>query len=155
VTISGDGYELVLYRISRDCNARVPAESDKGPMLLIHGTGKDASQWMEKSDEVEDSIGMKYALEGYDVWYGNLRGSGPSRAHRRRGRNPDGDGALDDNYWEFDYNNLAEEDLPAMIRRVIAVNGSCKKVTLIGYSLGGTILANGLSKSTYAKKYVA
>ena len=58
-------------------------------------------------------------------------------------------------YWDFDYNDLAEKDLPAMIEKVVEVNGDCKKVTLVGHSLGGTILANGLSKSSKAKNYVA
>lgn len=144
VTEANDGYELVLYRVSRECNARVPSQSDKGPMLLIHGTTEDASQWMDRPEEGGENIGMKYAMEGYDVWYANMRGSVPSAPPAWLG-----DGMED--YWEFDYNNLAEEDLPAMIEKVMEVNGGCKKVTLIGHSIGGTILANGLSKSANAK----
>ena len=115
VTTSGNGYELTLYRVSRKCNASVPNESTKGPMLLIHGTGSDSSLWMRKNDLERDTIGVQYALEGYDVWYANMRGSGPSRTHTFDGFNPDGESVLDDNYWEFDYNDHAEEDLPAMI----------------------------------------
>ena len=155
VTDAGDGYELVLYRISRKCNASVPIPSDKGPMLLIHGTTDDASQWMDKPEDGGDSIGMQYARDGYDVWYANMRGSGPSSPPQIADGEIEGEDAPEDDYWEFDYNHHAEEDLPAMIEKVIEVNGDCKKVTLVGHSLGGTILANGLSKSEHARNYVA
>lgn len=122
-------------------------------MLLVHGTGEDASQWMEV-DENGESIGMRYAQEGYDVWYANMRGSVPSSPRRKLADDSD-DKACADNYWEFDYNDLAEKDLPAMIEKVVEVSGKCQKVTLVGHSLGGTILANGLSKSEFARKYVA
>ena len=42
-----------------------------------------------------------------------------------------------------------------MIEKVVEVNGDCKKVTLIGHSLGATLIPNALSKSRRAKNYVA
>lgn len=42
-----------------------------------------------------------------------------------------------------------------MIEKVIEVNGDCKKVSIVGHSLGATVLPNALSKSWRAKAYVA
>lgn len=133
----------------------MPKAADKGPMLLIHGLGADSSSWMKKTDEERETLGMQYAQEGYDVWYGNMRGSGPSRTHKLDYYDADGWLHRDGFFWEFDYNDLAEEDLPAMIKKVYEVSGHCKKVTVIGHSLGATILPNGLSKSEHAKHYVS
>ena len=84
-----------------------------------------------------------------------MRGSGPSRTHKLDYYDADGWLHRDGFFWEFDYNDLAEEDLPAMIKKVYEVSGHCKKVTVIGHSLGATILPNGLSKSEHAKHYVS
>ena len=95
-------------------------------------------------------------MEGYDVWFANLRGSIPSRSHELASYNPDGEFEFQrSNYWFFHYNDLAEQDIPALIEKVIEVNGDCKKVTLIGHSLGATITPNALSKSSRAKNYVS
>ena len=76
------GYELTIYRISRDCNADLTGvPTPKGPLLFIHGFASDASDWWKVSDSSKDHIGLQYAKEGFDVYYANLRGSAPSLGH--------------------------------------------------------------------------
>lgn len=84
------GYELVIYRISRECNAVLGTDTPRGPMLFIHGFASDASDWWNVSDPTQDHIGMQYAKDGYDVYYANLRGSAPSRGHGDRRFNSEG-----------------------------------------------------------------
>lgn len=80
----------------------------------------------------------------------------PSRTHDLWSYDPDGYFAFQEaNYWEFDYNDVAEQDIQAVIEKVIEVNGDCKKVTLVGHSLGATLIPNALSKSSRARAYVA
>ena len=97
VVTTDDGYELVLYRISRNpgCNADVPEDISKGPLLFVHGFASDSSTWFTKSDPERDHIGLQYAEEGYDVFYANLRGSAPSRTHSDPDNyDPEGETAL-------------------------------------------------------------
>ena len=49
------------------------------------------------------------------------------------------------NYWDFTYSDLVEEDLPATIAKVLEINGTCKKLTLTGVSLGAAIIPLALS----------
>lgn len=39
-------------------------------------------------------------------------------------------------FWDFDFSAFAKSDLPAMIKKIIEVNGTCTKVSLVGHSLG-------------------
>ena len=124
-------------------------------MIFVHGAASDASTWFYRTDPNLDVIGTQYAMEGFDVWYANLRGSIPSRSHELASFDPDGDFEFQRAaYWDFDYNDMAEQDIQAVIEKVIQVNGDCKKATLIGHSLGATVIPNALSKSSRARKYV-
>ena len=49
---------------------------------------------------------------GYDVWMGNSRGNKHSRKHVKY--NPDKDRM----FWEFTFQHMADEDLPAMFTYV-------------------------------------
>lgn len=109
---SGSGYELALYRIGAgDCNPQFPENKSKGPLLFIHGASSDASTWFTKTDDSMDLIGNQYAAEGYDVFFANMRGTIPSRSHDLSNYDPDGFPFQEANFWEFDYNDIAENDI--------------------------------------------
>ena len=48
---------LALYRVGgTEMNPDMPKNRPKGPLLLIHGNGQDASAWFRKNDEREATL---------------------------------------------------------------------------------------------------
>ena len=66
--------------------------------------------------------------EGFDVWLGATRGSFYSREHQWL--DPDKDV---DQYWDFDWEQMGDYDLPAFIERIRLESGF-EKVAYIGFS---------------------
>lgn len=56
-----------------------------------------------------NSPAFVYALDGYDVWLGNNRGTTHSRKHVSL--NPE----TDEKFWEYSFVELGKYDLPSMI----------------------------------------
>ena len=66
------------------------------------------------------------ARAGYDVWLGNSRGNIFSNSHI----NLDKNSAL---YWDFDWQEMGEYDLPATVDYITQTTGY-EKIAYIGYS---------------------
>lgn len=93
-------------------------------------------------------MGYYLADKGYDVWMGNFRGNRYSRKHTVW--NPD----VDDEYWQFTWDQMAEFDLTAMIDYVIDATGY-PKLFFVGHSMGTTVFfATMASKPEYNDKIV-
>jgi lysosomal acid lipase/cholesteryl ester hydrolase len=92
---------LSLFRI------RAPTTPDKGApvVFLQHGILSSADCWI--GNYPHNSPAFVFALEGYDVWLGNNRGTTHSRKHKSM--NPD----KDYNFWEYSFVELGKYDLPA------------------------------------------
>lgn len=145
---SGQEYELNMFRIVGDANGDT-ISAPNGPILLTHGFASDSITWFGGTAG-ELAFGTKLADAGYDVWYANLRGTRYSR--QNQAWNADSNAS---SYWNYDLNDYAEEDVPAMVKKIIEVAGDCKKVSIVGHSLGAQAQINMLSKTTQATKYVA
>jgi hypothetical protein len=66
------------------------------------------------------------ARAGYDVWLGNSRGNIFSNSHIKLDKNS----AL---YWDFDWQEMGEYDLPATLDYITQTTGY-EKIAYIGYS---------------------
>lgn len=74
-----------------------------------------------------------------------MRGTKYSRQHDYH------DADLDaEEYWDFTLKEMAESDIPAMVQKIFDVSASCKKVTLMGHSLGTNNIVYSLAKSKNA-----
>ena len=93
---------------------RLNNHGSKGPILLLHGYTSGAITWFKRSDESLPVIASQLYEEGYDVWLGNSRGSRYSRKHDYL--DPD---LEDEYYWDFDFNDMAENDVPAMVKKTV------------------------------------
>lgn len=72
---------------------------------------------------------------GFDVWMGNARGTRNSRRHISL--NPDDtEEKLD--FFDFSFEQIATEDLPAMIDYALAHTGR-RQLHYVGHSQGGTV----------------
>ncbi|CAH2255156.1 jg7245 [Pararge aegeria aegeria] len=115
-----DGYLLGLFRI--------PGERGL-PTLLMHGLMDTSDTWLIRGNT---SLGVTLACEGYDLWFGNIRGNRYSRRHVKL--NPD----IDTSFWDYSFHEHGFYDLPAIIDTILWKTGS-KKLNAIGHSQGNTI----------------
>ena len=83
-----------------------------------------AERWAINYAEV--SPAFVAARAGYDVWLGNSRGNIFSNSHI----NLDKNSAL---YWDFDWQEMGEYDLPATFDYITQTTGY-EKIAYIGYS---------------------
>ncbi|CAD0199427.1 unnamed protein product [Chrysodeixis includens] len=113
-----DGYILTMIRIT-----------NKGPpVLLMHGLLMSADDWVTGGPE--DGLAYVLSLAGYDVWMGNARGNKHSRKHESI--SPE-----DPKFWEFSFDEIGRNDLPAMIDFVLETTGE-EQLAYIGHSQGTT-----------------
>ncbi|XP_026725681.1 lipase 3-like [Trichoplusia ni] len=113
-----DGYVLTMFRIEK-----------KGPpVLLMHGILLSADDWVIAGPD--DGLAYILASSGYDVWMGNARGNKYSRQHESI--SPE-----DSKFWEFSWNEIGVNDLPAMIDFVLETTSE-KQLAYIGHSQGTT-----------------
>jgi pimeloyl-ACP methyl ester carboxylesterase len=74
---------------------------------------------------------------GYDVWFGNNRGSQFSHAHQTLDRHSK-------QYWDFYQEDMARQDLPTIIDHILEKTGK-DQLTYIGHSEGTTQFFLGAS----------
>jgi lysosomal acid lipase/cholesteryl ester hydrolase len=120
-----DGYLLSLYRIPGRTGEK---KSRKPPILVQHGLVDCADTWVIRGNE---SVGISLALQGYDVWFGNSRGTTNSKEHISLDSNKDSE------YWDFSFEELGEYDLPAVIEYMIDET-DFEKIGYVSHSMGGT-----------------
>ncbi|KAI4305729.1 hypothetical protein L6164_029077 [Bauhinia variegata] len=128
-----DGYILSLQRMPQ---GRSGMKADKPPVLLQHGVLMDAVAWTLNSPD--QSLAFILADNGFDVWLANARGTKYSRGHTSL--NPD---TL--NYWDWSFDELAANDLPASIEYVFKNTG--QKLHYVGHSLGTLSVLAPLSQA--------
>ena len=82
-------------------------------IFLQHGTLDSADDWI--INEEQNSIGLRLANEGYDVWLGNSRGNKYSLNTAKK--------MTDKEYWDFSFQEMAWYDLPANVKYVLNLTG--------------------------------
>lgn len=81
------------------------------------------------------------ACTGFDVWLGNVRGNHYSRSHTVLD-------TADAAYWAFSWEEMADKDLPAMIRYELNVTG-VPVLSYVGFSQGTTMAFAALSSNSW------
>ncbi|TVU13405.1 hypothetical protein EJB05_40459, partial [Eragrostis curvula] len=132
---TSDGYILSLQRIPSGHAGG--SSSGKIPVLLQHGLMMDGVTWLMNSPA--ESLGYILADNGYDVWIANSRGTVYSRGHTSLSA------ATDPAYWDWSWDELASNDLAAVVQYVYAQSGQ-QKMHYVGHSLGTLIAFAALSQ---------
>ncbi|KAI5067105.1 hypothetical protein GOP47_0017633 [Adiantum capillus-veneris] len=117
---TNDGFLLGVQRMSSN-----NVEPTKGAVFLMHGLLVGGDVWV--INEPSEGLGFVLADAGYDVWIGNTRTTRFSFGHVSLQRN-------DHAFWDWCLDEMAEQDLPAMLGMVFETVG--EKVQYIGYSQG-------------------
>ncbi|KAF7491669.1 Lysosomal acid lipase/cholesteryl ester hydrolase [Sarcoptes scabiei] len=139
---TNDGYILLIHRILN------PLKNDSTnikPIILQHGLFGASSDFLINSpflhsnnSKYGDNIAFALMQTGrYDVWLPNSRGNRYSLQHRNRS-------ASDREFWNFSWDQMATEDLPAIIE-YIRSRTKHQTVAYVGYSQGTTIMFTLLS----------
>ena len=116
---TSDGYINTLFRVPNP---------GKPPVFFQHGILDSADGWIMNHGNVAPAF---YAhSQGYDVWLGNSRGNKYSKEHKSF------DPKKED-YWQFDWQDMGDYDVPAALDFVIQSTGY-KKVAYVGHSQGTT-----------------
>ena len=121
-----------MFRIPHGRNETESAHlaKPKPVVFLQHALLDSAFEYVANSEE--DSLAFLLADAGYDVWLGNNRGNTFS-SHRRSTKTVNG--SMDAGAWNWTWDELAHEDIPAMLRKVLEVTG-VPDLVYVGHSQG-------------------
>ncbi|KAL6661068.1 hypothetical protein ACP70R_000452 [Stipagrostis hirtigluma subsp. patula] len=137
-----DGYILTLQRIPRGRGGGAAAGGRAGqPVLLQHGVLVDGMTWLLASPE--ESLAFILADRGFDVWIANNRGTRWSRRHVYL----DPSSRL---YWNWSWDDLVVNDLPAMVDFVFTQTG--QKAHYVGHSMGTLVALAAFSEGRAVDK---
>ena len=146
--VTKDGYKLRLFRIL-GAKGLDGSKQHKGPLLLVHGATTDSIAWFRQNDKEAAAMGTQLFEAGYDVWFANMRGSRYSREHVRF------DADIDSRqYWNFNLKQIGLEDISAIVEKITKTSKTCKKITLMGHSLGTNNIVYSLVEAKGAEKYI-
>ena len=141
-----DGYRVGMIRFTGDSMGMpVPDQGSKGPILLLHSATQDCLTWFfATADPSIDSLPLQLFKDGYDVFLGCRRGTSFSRT------TPDDSeisGAVEEKaYFDFDIQDVGENDTPAFISKILATLSDCRKVQILAFGLGISEALAGMAK---------
>jgi lysosomal acid lipase/cholesteryl ester hydrolase len=95
---------------------------------MQHGLIDVAGTWWFNTPQ--QSVGATLANKGWDMWFGNNRGTTNSYLHVNLT-------VEDSKYWDYSYNEMGKYDLPANVDYVLKQTG-VSKITYMGHSQGTT-----------------
>jgi pimeloyl-ACP methyl ester carboxylesterase len=128
-----DGYILQIFRLQAKGQRGMQS---KPVVFLMHPLLASADLWILNDEDKSPAYIL--ANQGYDVWFGNIRGNRYTRNHTTL--NPDKDAA----FWQFTWQDFAHYDLPKMIQFVRNATG--KNMDYVGHSQGTLIMLAALSE---------
>uniref|UniRef100_A0A1I8M8H8 Lipase n=1 Tax=Musca domestica TaxID=7370 RepID=A0A1I8M8H8_MUSDO len=128
--ITEDGYNITLFRIPY--SHKLQNQNAQRPIVLLqHGLHSSSDAWMAVGPD--DGIGFNLADAGYDVWFGNARGTTYGRNHISKSTNHP-------YFWRFSWHEIGQCDIAAMIDYILVVNGQGQKaIHYVGHSQGTTV----------------
>jgi len=125
--VTPDGYILRIHRIPHAKSAN-KSRNDVLPLVFLqHGLLSSSADWVVTGPD--HAMAYYLADNGYDVWMGNFRGNIYSQDHVDEGWKMDG------KYWHFSWDQMAEYDLPTMLKHAMEITGQ-EKFYYIGHSMG-------------------
>ncbi|CAH3018896.1 unnamed protein product [Porites evermanni] len=106
--VTDDGYIIYIQRIPSGRN-QDPSSGPKQVIFLQHGLLCSSSNWV--TNLPNEGFAFILADAGFDVWLGNVRGNTYGLRHVKYP-------VHSDEFWNFSWDEMASEDLPAMLNFV-------------------------------------
>ena len=132
-----DGYILSVWHLN-------PKSANGKIVFMQHGLADTAWTFFQLG---KNSLPFLLLKEGFDIWLGNSRGNIFSNSHVSKNPKDPKSG-----YNDYSIDNLAANDLPAMIKYVRSKTGN-KKIIYIGHSQGTTIFfMNAMHNPTFTEQ---
>jgi len=123
-----DGYILDLWRVnSPRAKPKInPKDGKRQVVFMQHGLIDMAGTFFFNEPELSPAYTL--AQEGYDLWFGNSRGTINSLNHTSLSYN-------DPSYWNFTFEEMGKYDVPANLDYILDFTG-VDKVFYVGHSQG-------------------
>jgi len=109
----------------------------KGVVFFQHGFLQCSEVWLFRKSN-EQILPFLLSEQGYDCWFGNVRGNKYSLKHKTRS-------PLGDSFWNFCIDDLAQKDVPEMLQYVLNSTGQ-EKLSYVGFSQGTAIAFAAFSR---------
>ena len=129
--VTEDGYINTAWRVPGLLEERPEDMMKRKPVILQHGLMDNSGTWVVP--HFEDQLPKQLVDQGYDVWMMNSRGSRNSFEHK----DPHEYSVYRSHskYWQFNWDDMAEFDVPAHIDYVLSTSGH-ESLAYIGHSQG-------------------
>lgn len=131
VVSTPDGYMLGIHRIPPPATAKY-----QGLVYLHHGLLMNSEIWVANA-VASNSIALKLADAGYEVWLGNNRGNKYSKKHVRKSPSSR-------EFWNFCLDEFAMYDIPSIVDYILRYTER-ESLTYIGFSQGSAQALAALS----------
>lgn len=118
--VTEDGYIIRLHHL----HPKFQTYGYKLPVFLMHSAFSNPLYFLNSGPNI--SLGFFLSDNGYDVYFGNVRGSKFAIGHKWLS-------TKSDDYWRFDFHEMGVYDLPAMIDLALQLSRA-PKVFYIGHS---------------------
>lgn len=146
-----------MIRIIGD-ETSMPVPNTEGPLLFLHTATMDCTSWLTNSaSTTEKAIPIDLYDSGYDVYLGCRRGTTYSRENATN--DPDGTSADAKIYWDFDTQDIGDEDIRYMISAILdtekGAGTDCSKVQIIAHSYGTAEALTYAAGNTASQDYVS
>ncbi|CAJ0937935.1 unnamed protein product, partial [Mesorhabditis belari] len=121
-----DGYILRVHRIpNKRFQTGVP-NCLRPTVFLQHGMEGSSASWILNLPD--QSAGFVFADAGFDVWIGNFRGNVYAKNHTKLD-------PTSHEFWQFSWDQMGSQDLPAMLKYVIGQTGA-QQLYYVAHSMG-------------------
>ena len=139
--LGGSGYKTRMVHITGDKFCEPSSASPVGPILMVHDLYWNVARWFKYFDDGVTKIPERLFNMGYDIWMADMRGTLPSQEHTTS----DLINSEPETYWDFLLEDMGEEDIPAMLKKVLdSTTSSCKKVNILTAGYSSAIVASAL-----------
>lgn len=118
--VTQDGYIVRLHHLQ----PKWQSQQSRLPVFLMHSAFSNPIYFLNSGPNI--SLGFFLSDNGYDVYFGNVRGSKFATGHKWLS-------TKSDDYWRFDFHEMGVYDLPPMIDLALQLSRA-PKLFYIGHS---------------------
>ena len=133
-----NGWTLTMFHLTGKVDTGPTKTADRPSLIFQHGMGGDASEWVSSINQMlpepirsdKPTLAVQMMEMGFDVFLANIAGC-------RYSQENDNYTPEDPEFWQMDWRQYGQYDIPAFVGEIRKRNGG-KKVAYVGHSQGTT-----------------